>query len=436
MKPLFPRRINPFCGTNTWEEWRGALGICLGWKRVSDRLITEYESAFARAVGAPHAISFGSGRMALYAALSSLGVREQDEVILPAFTCVVVPNAVLYLGARPVYVDIRLEDFNIDTELLEKAITPRTKVILAQHTFGRPCDLEAISKIAKRHGIKVIEDCAHAFGATYRGKPVGGFGDLAIYSTDHSKVINTHLGGVVTAPAPLHQSLREFQKKSPPLSARHQLKIQLSFLIEFIFLHPVMHRISKLPFLVFNKLGFLFYFKDELQTRKPPGYPCPMTRFQAWLGLSQLRAAPKMLEHRSRVASLFAEAGLISPRELSEGSAWLRVSWFTENRARLEKKIGKLFELGIWFTSVVSGRDDHFEQVGYAEGSCPRAEWACSRIINFPTHPRVPEAWLKGFLKSYGPCLRSERISETTFAPPNSILVREPSSDKHESAPS
>src|SRR5205823_2123218 len=151
-------RYDFFDGTNKgWLVPRYLL------KAYRENWVQRYENAAAQYAGVPYAVSFGAGRMALYAILEAIDIENGDEVIIPAYTCVVVPNAIIYRGSKPLYVDISKQTFNIQSESIEKAITERTKAILLQHTFGQPCDIEAILAIARRHRLIVIEDCAHAF---------------------------------------------------------------------------------------------------------------------------------------------------------------------------------------------------------------------------------------------------------------------------------
>jgi dTDP-4-amino-4,6-dideoxygalactose transaminase len=124
---------------------------------------------------------FWKGRVALYSILKAIVVKLSDEIILPAFTCVVVVNPIIYLGTKPVYADINSRTFNIDIENIEKKITPRTKVILAQNTFGLSSDLAPIMEVARKYNLWVIEDCAHGFGGNYKGKKNGTIADAAFF---------------------------------------------------------------------------------------------------------------------------------------------------------------------------------------------------------------------------------------------------------------
>ena len=136
--------------------------------------------------------------MALYSILEALDIGEGDEIILPAFTCVVVPNALIYKSVVPKYVDISVRDFNMDVTKIEAMITEKTKAIYAQHTFGIPCNLRKIKEIADKYGLLIIEDAAHALGSMYEGYNIGTWSNATFYSSDHSKVISTYLGGIAT----------------------------------------------------------------------------------------------------------------------------------------------------------------------------------------------------------------------------------------------
>ncbi|MFO7790645.1 MAG: aminotransferase class I/II-fold pyridoxal phosphate-dependent enzyme, partial [Bacteroidales bacterium] len=122
------------------------------------------------------------GRVSLYAILKSMGIGEGDEVLIPAYTCVVVPNPIIYAGAKPVYVDIDPATYNINTDLLEEAITSKTKVIVCQNTYGLSSGVGHIIDIAKKHKLYTIEDCTHGFGGHYHGKPNGTYCDASFFS--------------------------------------------------------------------------------------------------------------------------------------------------------------------------------------------------------------------------------------------------------------
>lgn len=416
--PAVPRkRYNIFAGTNTLGEWRLMARAWLsGGPDEGQPIISEYEQQFARCCGAKHGISFGAGRMALYAILEAMDIGPGDEVIIPAFTCVVVPNAILYRGARPVYVDIEPRCFNIDVTLVEAAITPRTKALYAQHTFGVPCDVEALRDIGRRYGLPVIEDGAHALGATLRGKPVGSLTEVAFFSTDHSKVINTHLGGMaITNDDDLALRLRRVQAAAPFLGKKATRRVIRSFLAEYICFSPRILWVGRTMHAVLGRLGAFFFFLDEMKTRKPTAYPypCRLSAVQAELGLSQLGDLQRNLAHRRQIAD-WLEAKLCwsrMPRAEINESAWLRYSFLVADRAKFEALFDKHFDLGIWFTSVLSGRSRDFPAVAYQPGSCPVAEYVAQHIVNFPTHLRIPLEVIRSEVTSNWGKVESEIVS-------------------------
>ncbi|HRH23862.1 MAG TPA: DegT/DnrJ/EryC1/StrS family aminotransferase, partial [Candidatus Magasanikbacteria bacterium] len=143
-----------------------------------------------------HTYLFDSGRSALEISLKTLGIGEGDEVIVQAYTCVVVVNAIKWVGAIPVYVDVR-PDFNIDVEKIKPKITPKTKAIIAQHTFGIPCEIDRIVHIARENGLAVIEDAAHVIEGEYKGKKLGTYGDIGMFSFGSDKPISCGRGGAL-----------------------------------------------------------------------------------------------------------------------------------------------------------------------------------------------------------------------------------------------
>ncbi|MDH5716663.1 MAG: DegT/DnrJ/EryC1/StrS aminotransferase family protein [Spirochaetia bacterium] len=138
---------------------------------------------------------YWKARVALYAILKAINVKKGDEIVLPAYTCVVVPNAILYLGAKPVYVDVDKDTYNASVKSIKSAVTKRTKAIICQNTYGLSTDVEKISVFGKKNKIFTIEDCAHGFGGTYNKKPNGTYCDAAFYSTQWNKPYSTGIGG-------------------------------------------------------------------------------------------------------------------------------------------------------------------------------------------------------------------------------------------------
>jgi perosamine synthetase len=158
--------------------------------------IVEFEQAFARRMGQGTAVGTSYGRMAFYLMLKALDLPPGSEIILPALTFWVIPELARVAGLRPVFADIDPATFTLDPGSFERAIGPHTRVVVPTHLFGLPCDMDAIMAIAARHNLAVIEDCAHALGATYKGQPVGTFGDGALFSFQTLKPLNAFGGGL------------------------------------------------------------------------------------------------------------------------------------------------------------------------------------------------------------------------------------------------
>src|SRR5437867_755488 len=166
--PHLSRRLALLGGTTRRSDCAEALRYLVRPAQlVQGAKVEEYEQAFARTVGIKYAISFNGGRVGLYGLLRALGVGEGAEVLLSVPTHIVVANAIRFTGARPIYVDCRSEDYNIDLGEAERRITPRSRVLLLQHTFGIPVDMDAALAFARRHNLVVIEDCVHALGGRY-----------------------------------------------------------------------------------------------------------------------------------------------------------------------------------------------------------------------------------------------------------------------------
>lgn len=161
-------------------------------------MVKQFEEEFAKFVEAKHAIAVNSGTAALHMAVVAAGVKRGDEVILPSFTFVATAETVVLAGAKPVFVDINPETYNISPEEIEKAVTSKTKAVIAVDLYGTPADMKPIRKIADKNGLKVIEDAAQAHGAVYDGKPVGAYADIACWSFYASKNMTTGEGGMVT----------------------------------------------------------------------------------------------------------------------------------------------------------------------------------------------------------------------------------------------
>lgn len=400
------RRYTVHYGSNHWADWWLALGNLLqagrdaraGSEDPAPEPVRRFELAAARRCGVRHAVAFGAGRMALYALLEAAGLEPGDEIVVPGFTCAVVANAMVYRGLVPVYADIEPRRFNLDAQAAAAAITPRTRALYLQHTFGQSADVAALRALAARHDLLLIEDAAHSLGAHHEGRPHGSLGTLAFFSSDRTKVINTHLGGVaLTDDDHLAQRLRAVQQRSVAPSAALQRRLAFSFVAEFAARDPALLWLGRPLLGALRRMGLLFYWSDETADAIPAGYPYPsrLASGAARLGLAQLAALERNLAHRRAIARALDErsgwnADLRAGGRFDDG-AWLRYSVRVSDRAGFVARFGAHTDLGLWFPSPIFGREGAAAAaVGYREGACPVAERVARQIVNLPTHERIP----------------------------------------------
>lgn len=180
------------------EEEYVSQAIRSSWISSTGEYINRFESEFSKRADTSHTLGVCNGTVALHLALLALDVRPGDEVLVPSLTYIATANAVRYVGAEPVFVDVDPETWCISPALLEKSITRRTKGIIAVNLYGHPADMDAINHIAAVHGLWVVEDAAEAFGATYKGRPAGGLGKIGTFSFYGNKVITSGEGGALT----------------------------------------------------------------------------------------------------------------------------------------------------------------------------------------------------------------------------------------------
>jgi len=245
-----------------------------GWVSQGPR-VAEFERHFAEYVGAREAIAVSSCTTALHLALIVSGVRPGDEVLCPSLSFVATANAIVYAGAKPVFVDIDPFTFNIDPNRVESSITPRTKAILVVHQIGLPCALREISEIASRHGLIVVEDAACAIGSEYEDKRIGSpYSSMACFSFHPRKILTTGEGGMITtADSGVAARMRKLRQHAMNVSdlARH------------------------------GATQVVFESYDEV------GYNYRMTDLQAGIGLVQLERLPEMLARRRMLALRYSE---------------------------------------------------------------------------------------------------------------------------------
>jgi dTDP-4-amino-4,6-dideoxygalactose transaminase len=343
---------------------------------------------------------FFKGRVALYAVLKAMGVKEGEEVLLPGFTCYAVPFAIIYLGARPVYVDIDPKTYNIDTEKIEEKITEKTRVIIAQHTFGIPAEMNNIVRVAKKHNLFLIEDSAHAIGSRYKGNEVGTIGDAAFFSSHWSKPVTTGLGGWTLVN---NQDIKEKMERIYPQflspSFIDALRLRLQYLAYSSLGEHLVNSYAKDIYMVLSKFGLAVgsTSDEEFEGKLPKGYEKKMSSWQINLLQEKLRKINKCVEHRKWITStyeaLLNEKG-IKTLKLQDGHepVFLRYPLLVNDKDKvLEEAHKKRMEIGDWYIAPVNLNLERWKLVGYEKGTCPIAEGICQHVINLPTNGKVDE---------------------------------------------
>ena len=360
--------------------------------------ITSYEAEFCRVVKARSARSFWKGRIALYAILKALEIGEGDEVLLPGFTCIVVANAVRLCGATPVYVDITKNTYNMDPQSLLQNITPRSRAVIIQHTFGIPADMDSLIEIVERYQLHIIEDCAHAIGSIYKGRHVGSFGKAAFFSSQWSKPYTTGLGGMAaTSDANLADRLGQIQSRFafPPKVQVAKLYAQYR-LYERVFTPRLYWRAVR----VLGALSKLRIFvgsssHQELQGHRSWDAEWRMSTFQAGIGLKRLEGLTEDHRHRSLIVHLYENILNRRGWSLPETPAhcepiFLRYPVRVGNKCELLQRARDAgIEMGSWFESVLHPMHGPLDRYGYRAGMCPSAERTATEVVNLPLHRRV-----------------------------------------------
>ena len=282
-------------------RWRRAIVGGLRGELWEGEAIARFERAFADFIGVPEAIAAPSGRAALQFLFEAMSLRAGDEVICSAFGYPVVPHLVKSMGLELRFVDCELGTLGMDPEALQRAISPRTKVVLATHLYGVPCRIREIARIARRHDAQLIEDCAHCYGAAAGDTRVGGFGQAGYFSFETSKVINTMGGGMLTVTdGALARRTRDIRAREPRKRWRWLAKRLLRTSFENAVTNPVLFSALVYPALRVaarkhdGQDRFASgYARDEVSMNGKLGR---YTNYQAALGLAQTRSALASVE--------------------------------------------------------------------------------------------------------------------------------------------
>ena len=359
---------------------------------------------------------FESGRSCLYALLKSLDLSREDEVLLQAYTCVAVPEPVLWVGAKPVYVDCD-ETLTMSIRDLERKITPQSKVLIIQHTFGRPAHLRELLALAQKHHLFVIEDCAHALGAQYEGKNVGTFGDASFFSFGRDKVVSSIFGGVLI--------LKDGDRASK-VSSIYKTCSQASLRwIAQQLLHPIITGIAKATYTLFfgkillalgKKIGLLSKAVEPVERHggKPHFLFLVFPNALACLAHHQLQKLSLFNEHRAKIAEIYDRNFQTSAHDHTLKSIVLRYVLRVKDPANvLKAAMQENIYLGDWYTTAIAPSDVHYDKIGYNPDDCPMAEKIAGETINLPTDINTSEKDVQRiltFLKKF-PCTQHSRYN-------------------------
>ncbi len=332
-----------------------------GWVSSIGEFVERFEKGFSEYCGADYGVAMTNGTDALFIALKALGVGPGDEVIIPALTFVAVPAVVLHVGAEPVLVDVHPEYWCLDPVAVERAITPKTKAIVVVHVYGHPADMDLIMEMARKRGIKVVEDCAEAHGAKYKGKTVGSIGDVGCFSFYGNKIVTTGEGGMtVTNDADLAAKMRFLKDHAMDPNRRYY--------------HP------------------------------EAGFNCRMTNIQAAMGCAQLERIEALQNKRAKILNWYREAlsGVdwisLNPRmSWAEPVNWLVCALLSDElAARRDEILAELRSNGVdtrpFFVPVQEMPPySRCRVVGTEGDSTPVTKRLSQTGFNLPSSPRLIE---------------------------------------------
>jgi len=340
-----------------------------GWIGTGPK-VHRFEEMFKEYKGAKHALALNSCTAGLHLALLAIDLKPGDEVITTPMTFCATANTIIHAGGVPVFVDVEKDTMNIDPQLIEAKITPRTKAILPVHFAGRPCNMDAIMDIAKRYNLKVIEDCAHAIETEYHGKKAGTFGDLGCFSFYVTKNIITGEGGMVIT------NNDEYADKIKILG---------------------LHGMSKDAWKRFSDDGFKHYQVVY------PGYKYNMMDLQAAIGINQLQRIEKYSKRRryiwERYNQAFSDLPVITPA-LEEPNTRHALHLYTllididKTKLSRDQVLNKLHEeqIGTGVHYIALHLQPYYaETFGFRRGDFPNAEYISERTLSLPLSAKLSD---------------------------------------------
>lgn len=349
--------------------------------------IAEYESAFAKAMNQSFGIAFPYGRTALRILLETWGL-EDAEIVCPAYTCVVVPHAIVTSGNRPVFVDSQ-QDANMNLAAAERAVTSGTRALIATSIFGHPVDLDELDEIRRRHpGLLVVQDCAHSFSCEWNGRPVQSSGDAAIYGCNISKIATSVFGGMITTDDPdLAARIRQQRdKRLEPASLWKSIVRGLYLPAAGLAFLPPMYSLID----VLRRTGVLSGLEDYYDPDKidmPEDHLIALTQLEARVGTVQSKRIHDFIAARHKYAELYREllADLSSIRFLPSptGSSFSHIAAVVENPAEaVSAAKRKGIELGRIIDYSCPQMPCYAPLAG--PGEWPMAAFFAEHVINLP----------------------------------------------------
>lgn len=351
-----------------------------------------------------HCIPFMKGRVALYAILRALGIGEGDEVLVPGFTCVVVPAAICYTGAKPVYYDIDSVTLQGDPQSASDLVSERTTAVLIQHNFGAVASLGHLPDVCRERGIAIIEDCAHSLGAIVDGRPVGTLGTAAFCSLQWSKPTTTGLGGIARFgdkdQANLAKDLTSREFHDPGVLRSGYLALLSEIYRRWY--RPTWYWTAQSAYRRASEFGLIQGSSSaaELHSLQMPGGYCGrFGRLRERSLDAALENLPTHILHRRSIHAHYArclaslKAWLPPADRVGTTGVALRFPLLIENRPEFLKlaKAARV-EIGDWFNSPLHPGCATESLFSYVSGTCPAAEAAAASVINLPTHKGVRES--------------------------------------------
>jgi perosamine synthetase len=344
---------------------------------------------------------FLRGRVALCAILRALNLRAGDEVLLQAFTCLAVPNPIVGLGLKPVYVDVDHRTCNMNPDSLQERITSRSRVILVQHTFGIPAPMKAILSLARKHELVVVEDCCHVLGSRLDGQELGSFGDASFYSYEWGKPIVIGIGGaaVIHRDSLLKSVASRYPDYRPP-RASDVAVVNLQYVAHSLLRRPALFWTVREIYRFVSKSGLIVssFRKEEFECKLNIEYEMRMAdRLRQRLHAKSVPTRiAQSIQHRIELGHKYEEfmreLGLEMARPpAGSETVYLRFPLFVRNKSAVLARARKShIEMGDWFSSAVHPLSrTQLAVAGYTNGSCPVAERLGNTVVTLPVSDMI-----------------------------------------------